>query len=87
MLLTVNSALAAVAEVHEEAKLKKRFRELQGQIWDTVSSASWEEPKTEAFWKGIPAQARAAFVGAAEHDPARRSVAAQVARDAVAHRH
>ena len=53
MLLTVSSALAAGAELHEEAKLRKHFRELRGQIWETVSKASWQELKTDAFWKRV----------------------------------
>lgn len=53
MLLTVNSLLAAGAELHERDKLRDRFRWLQGQVKEAVGDATREELLSKDFWQKI----------------------------------
>jgi small GTP-binding protein len=53
MLLTVNSLLAAGAELHEQDKLRDRFRRLRSQVKEAVGDASREELLSKGFWQRI----------------------------------
>ena len=53
MLLAVNSVLASGAELHEKEKLRSKFRELRGQLSDTISGASKQDWLTSAFWQKL----------------------------------
>jgi hypothetical protein len=53
MLLTVSSLLAAGAELHADAMLRKRFVDLHGQVKERISNATRGQMKTAAFWKGV----------------------------------
>jgi len=52
-LLTVNSLLAAGAELENEEELRRRFREVGGQVKDGIASASGSELLRERFWKKL----------------------------------
>jgi len=53
MLLSVNSILAAGAEIHEARSSRLAFSRLRGQLKATVAAASWKELVTESFWKKV----------------------------------